>query len=139
MRLSEEARSEVESLILRALHWLADGDLQRNPENQLQSYVTCLDMFFASKDGELTRAIQEGVAHLMGTDLDGRRDIYNFIGEVYDYRSRASHTGEQFDLPELTRKCRNLVISFIFQMVQRRAEFPTKKSLKDWVLVQRLS
>jgi hypothetical protein len=139
VQLSDEARTETEMLILRALHWFADGDLQRNPENQLQSYVTCLDMFFASKDGESTRSIQEGIAHIMGTDAKARREIHDFVGEVYDYRSRASHTGEQFELPELTRKCRDLVISFILQMVQRRAEFPTKKAIKDWVLTQRLS
>lgn len=136
---SEDDRTEVEVLVLRALHWFADGDLQRNSENQLQSYVTCLDMFFASKDGETTRAIQEGVAHLMGLNVNGRREIYDFVGEVYDYRSRASHAGEQFDLPELTRKLRDLVISFILQIVARRAEFPTKKAIKDWVLTQRLS
>ena len=129
----------MEMLILRALHWFADGDLQRNPENQLQSYVTCLDMFFASKDGEATRSIQEGVAHVMGLDVDARREIHDFVGEVYDYRSRASHSGEQFELPELILKCRGLVINFILQMVERRSEFPTRKALKDWVLTQRLS
>lgn len=138
VRLPEDKRSEVETLILRALHWFADGDLQRNPENQLQSYVTCLDMFFATKDGEVTRSVQEGVAHLMGLDTDARREIYDFVGEVYDYRSRASHTGEQFELPELTLKCRGLVINFIVQMVKRRAEFPTKKAIKEWALAQRL-
>lgn len=37
-----ENRSEIEKLILRAVHWFADAELQRNQENQLQSYVTCL-------------------------------------------------------------------------------------------------
>jgi hypothetical protein len=130
--------TEIETIILRAVHWFADGDLQRNLENRLQSYVTCLDMFFSSRDGEATTAVQDGVAYVMGDMPEDRIELHSFVGKVYDYRSRASHEGESLDFPTEVARLRHLTISFIAQILRRRAEFPTKKQLKDWIKFERL-
>jgi hypothetical protein len=135
---SEAELSEIERFILRAVHWFADGELQRNQENQLQSYVTCLDMFFSSRDGEATSAVQDGLAYLMGDNAEQRMNLYKFVGEMYDYRSRASHEGEDIDLPAKLNELRYITINFIAEMLRRRGEFRTKKALKEWVRAERM-
>ena len=91
-----EERSEIELLILRAVHWFADGDLQRHMENKLQSYVTCLDMFFTERGAEVGAAVQDGVAWMMADDAEHRLYLHQFVADVYDFRSRSSHDGAKF-------------------------------------------
>jgi hypothetical protein len=132
-------QTEIEELIVRATHWFADAELQRNPSNKLQSYVTCLDMFFSSRDGEATTAVQDGIAYLLGGTAEQRIEIHKFVGAAYDYRSRASHEGADFRLPEMIVKLKSLTVNFLATIVERRADLQTKKALKQWVYEQRMT
>ncbi len=135
----ETDKTEIEKLIMRAVHWFSDAELQRNPSNKLQSYVTCLDMFFSSRDGEATAAVQDGVAYLLGDSVEQRMEIHKFVGEAYEYRSRASHEGAELHLPEMIVKLKSLTANFLAIVAQRRADFQTKKALKQWVYAQRMA
>lgn len=132
-------RTETEELLLRAVHWFADAELQRNPENRVQSYVTCFDMFFSTREGGVTAAVQDGVAFFMGHDRDSRVRIHRFVGEAYDSRSRASHEGSALDLPGTIVALEQLVVNSIAEMLRRRDELPDKKAIKDCVFQQRMS
>ena len=46
---SEEERTNFESLLVNAMHWVAEAERQVSPENKVTSYVTAIDMFFAAK------------------------------------------------------------------------------------------
>jgi hypothetical protein len=135
----DSERSDVERLILRAVHWFSNGELQRNDENKIQSYVTCLDMFFSSRDGEVTAAVQDGVAYMLGHERAERLYLASFVGDVYNYRSRASHEGEEFDVPTKIDELRNLTLSFLAEMLAKREIFQTKKQIRDWVYAERFS
>ncbi len=139
LSVAEGQRSEVEDLLLRAVHWFSDGELQRNDENKLLSYVTCLEMFFSSGDGAVTSAIQDGVAYLLAQNAKDRVYLHRFVGEIYKHRSDASHSGEQFSLPEKLLELRILTLNVMAAVLGRRAEFPTKQSIKAWVFAQRMA
>lgn len=139
--LSKESaeQTEIEQFIIRAIHWFADAELQRNLSSKLQSYVTYLDMFFSSRDGEATAAVQDGIAYLLGGSAEQRIKIHEFVGQAYDYRSRAPHEGADFHLPEMIVELKSLTVNVLTAIVARRADLQTKKALKQWVYEQRMT
>jgi len=56
----DDERTEFEKIMLRSMHWVADGERQRSPENRITSYITAIDMFFSSKGDPVTRDVTEG-------------------------------------------------------------------------------
>jgi hypothetical protein len=133
-----EERTEIEEFIIRALHWFADAESQGTLENALLSLVTCLDMFFSSRDSQVTSLIQFGVAHLMGQDPADRERLFKFIGDVYERRSRASHEGEGLSTAAMASDTRILVLNFLAMILRRREEFKTKRDLREWVVKAQL-
>lgn len=130
-------RTEIEEFILRSIHWFASGEVQAEVENQLQSYITCIDMFFTAPNSEVTAAVREGFAFVMGDRLEERRALNAFLGEMYDYRSRASHGGERLNIVNKVAQLRHLVLNFIAVMIKRRGDFPDKTALREWLLDQK--
>jgi hypothetical protein len=96
-------------------------------------------MFFSSKDGEATAAVQDGIAYVLGQDAASRTDLHKFIGELYDYRSRTSHEGADFDVPEKLRELKDVTLNFLATIIRRRDESATKKALKEWVFAARMN
>lgn len=72
--------------------------------------------FFSSRDGGATSAVQDRVAYLLGEDYEHRVELHEFIGEVSDYRSRASHEGAPFNFPEKLAELRALTLRFLNEL-----------------------
>jgi hypothetical protein len=75
----------------------------------------------------------------MGEDSASRMALHRFVGEVYEYRSRASHEGTAPEVNAQISQLRELTVNFIAVILRRRHEFPTKKALKGWVHVAKMT
>lgn len=133
-------RSEFESVILRAVHWLASAQTQNGNENILLNLVTCLETFFKVDRGlPITANIAEGVALLTTSEAEARRQRKKRITELYDQRSTLTHEGEanitSDDLRDLTIIARDLILV----MIRHKDKFAGHKAFKDWLEGQKMN
>lgn len=135
---SEDSRSDVEALLIQAMHWFANGESQLTSHNKLLSYVTCLDMFFSDPRTDVTRSVAEGVAFLMADDFATRSRIYDFVKRMYELRSAASHRGERPPIDDELPRLRELTVNVIANLLKRRGEFKQKEDIQTWTHRTRL-
>lgn len=135
----ETKRTEFETVLLKAIHWLSSAQAQAENENVLLNLITCLETFLKpSKEDAIMATIAEGVAILTASGLEARKERKERIKYFYGKRSRLSHEGDGeillSELHELTVIARELTL----QMIRRRGEFKTQQELRDWIEDQKL-
>lgn len=83
-----DSLNDFEEPLLRAFHWVANAQTQDEPENELLNLVTALEVFFTKRGGDpITAAIAEGVALVLGNDLQERRQLNKRVRQLYGKRS----------------------------------------------------
>jgi hypothetical protein len=88
--------SDLEAALLRAIHWFASSQQQRELSHQLLSLVTCLETLLAPEGGApISATIAENAAFLLARDFEVRRVVKEFVKRMYDARSRISHGGSK--------------------------------------------
>jgi hypothetical protein len=138
--LQKSEPTDFETVILRAVHWLASAQSQFENENALLNLVTCLEAFLKpAKDDPIAATIAEGVAILTATGLEERKHCKKRIKDFYSKRSTLTHEGSgkilSSDLKQLADIARELTV----QMIRRKDEFPTQQALRNWIDDQKLS
>jgi hypothetical protein len=132
-----EERSEMEDLLLTALHWIADSAVQAKPENQLLSLFIALETILTGRSG-ITRDLSEGMAFLLADELEERRAVRDTVRALYEGRGHVAHGGARDvadrDVGWLTDAC----LGVLQRILQRRVEFPTRRILSEWLDSQRL-
>jgi hypothetical protein len=131
-------RTKFESLLINSMHWIADADQQSQFENKVTSYVTAIDLFFATKGEPLTRDVTEGTAVVLGKDLVNRRKIVKRMSEFYDMRSGVSHAGEAAIDDASIAELRFLALNFLAEMCRQSMRFSTKQEFRSWMADRRL-
>ena len=131
-------RTEFEAYLIRSMHWIADAERQERSENKITSYVTSIEMFFATKHEPLTRDVTEGTAMMLGGDVANRKNIMKRMGDFYEMRSGVSHAGaatiDEDDVFELKR----LAFYFLAAMCSKAAQFKKKDEFRAWMAERRL-
>ena len=134
----ERDRTEFESVILRSMHWIADADRQRLPENKTTSYITAIEMFFSASDAPITRDVSEGVSTIMGSTLEERREICTEVTTLYGSRSRISHRGERLAKGADAITLKTIAVNLLSKLGNMSSSFDSLPALRSWLADQRL-
>jgi hypothetical protein len=126
--------NDFEDAILRGIHWLANSMVQGEKENAFLSLITCIENYLTPRDGNpIGTAIAEGVAIILGNDLESRKRLKSRIKALYRNRSGISHGGKttilEVELVELT----NLAGSLTIWMIERQSQFQSISAVLGWI------
>jgi len=131
--------TDFEMVLLRAIHWIANAHQQIEKENELLNLMTCLEAFLTPRDGSPIRtAIADGVAIILGSNLESRKAIKKSLLAIYGKRSRTSHGGKEAVLAADIAYLRTVALHLTATMIKRKDEFPLQQALFDWIEDQRL-
>jgi hypothetical protein len=139
LRKSADEQTEFEQMLIRATHWIADGERQARVENKATSYITAIDMFFATKDEPVTRDITEGTAVLLGKTLEQRKTIRRRMSTFYGMRSKVSHLGSRVEDEDAIHDMRNYAVNFLAEVCQLASRFATKDDFRAWMADERIT
>lgn len=131
---SASALTDIERALLRSIHWFANAQIQGEAENRLLSIITCFEAMLTPDDNDpIAAAIADGVARIVGGDVDSRVSIKKLIKSYYKKRSAVSHGGAKAILDEELEQLTNLAGQFLTLMIHRKDEFITRKDFLDWI------
>ncbi|MBN1317521.1 MAG: hypothetical protein JXA42_18710 [Anaerolineales bacterium] len=93
--LLERKRNELESHLISAMQWAGKATAAIRKEEAFLWYAISLEslILMDNEIGELGYRLRTRAAHLLGKDLDGRKEISRKIREMYDIRSKIVHSG----------------------------------------------
>jgi hypothetical protein len=132
--------TDFENTLLDAIHWFANAQIEFELPYRLLSLITCLETFLTPQDGNpIGTAIAEGVAIIIGTTLDERKQLKKRVQKLYSMRSAVTHGGRKevpdADVAELT----TLAQTVIMAMIQRKDTLQDRDALLEWILEQKLA
>jgi hypothetical protein len=130
-------RSEFDSALLLALHWYAEGTVQRLPSNQLLMLTIAAETMFPR--GRRRYSCAEGLAFVLEDDADRRRNVRETFLALYRKRGDIAHQGYLGVSSEEVYSLANLVMGMLLTLVARRAEFDDLAELQSWVDDRRLA
>jgi len=132
-------RSEFESLLLNAIHWIADAERQEQLENRITSYVTTLEMFFSAQGSPIVRDVSEGVAYALGGSIEDRKRNRDAVTKLYGLRSKVSHEGQRSIVKDEIAQLKVLTINFVARMSRLAWRFSAREDVSAWIADLRLS
>jgi Apea-like HEPN len=134
-----DTRTDLESALIRALHWLGDGHSQPAVENQLLSLVTAMETLFTKEsDDPIALSIAESMAFVLADTLDGRRFVKGFVKRMYTTRSKISH-GKQRQITDADLVSFRLYVTLaVHHCILRADEFGSLDGLLNWIEDERL-
>jgi hypothetical protein len=133
------ARTEMEELLLTALHWVGDSAIQAKPANQLLSLFIALETMLTQGHGGITRDLSEAMAFLLEEEVEGRRWVRDNVKALYEGRGDVAHRGSLVVAPDEISWLTNTTLGVLQRILLRREEFPTRRALAEWLDTQRLS
>jgi hypothetical protein len=123
-----QSPSDLEEALLRAIHWFASSQQQRELAHQLLSLVTCLETLLAPEGGApISATLAENAAFLLARDFEVRRGLKELVKRMYDARSRISHGGSRPVLENEVNELR-IICGGILVEVTRLVEEDRQKS-----------
>jgi hypothetical protein len=132
--------TDFEETILRGIHWTADANVQAEPENALLSLITTLETYLTPRDREpIVNAIAEGVALILGEDLDTRRQLKRLVKNYYNKRSALSHGGKTAVLRADVVRLTIIVGKLTTWMIKHTNQFTNVGQLLEWLEDVKLS
>jgi len=133
-------RSEFETVLLRGVHWFANAQLPLEKATQFLSLVTCLESFLCPKDRDpISTSVAEGVALVLGENLDNRRRLKRKVKELYGIRSAITHSGLETVLDVDLETLRNIALALTSALIKRADDFSKQQDLLDWIEDKKLS
>lgn len=79
------------SRIERAFYLLQAARSQSYLPERISIFITLLETLFSTSNTDVTYKLRERVAWLLGEDFEGRKDIFDNMGVIYDIRSKHVH------------------------------------------------
>jgi hypothetical protein len=134
-----DTRTDLESAIIRALHWLGDGHSQPAVENQLLSLVTAMETLFTKENQDpVALTIAESMAFVISDTLAGRRWVKGFAKRMYGTRSKITHGKIRQITDSDLILFRWYVTLAVQQCILRVDELGSLDGLLDWIEDERL-
>jgi hypothetical protein len=99
--LAKNSRSTIEERLLSAVQWAGRATIDQRNEEAFLLYAIALECLVMERgnEPELGYRLRMRIAHLLGKDLDTRKEIRSAVGRLYGIRSAIVHKGE-YVIPE---------------------------------------
>ena len=129
-------RNDLEEKIIASIQWAGRATAKIRKEESFLLYAIALESIVLSDNDpiELTYRLRVRVAHLLGDDVESRRDLFTKLGDLYKIRSKMVHSGRyqvtDADLSLLRRITKTALIR-----ICTRSEFlsmSSPKELAEW-------
>jgi hypothetical protein len=137
--LSLTMPNDLEEAIVQALHWYSDSWVQSSVENELLGLTTALEIFFTVRGQRIGMPLAEGVAFVLTTGLENRKQMVKRIKHLYGLRGEVTHGKKQQILPAEVSELRLYVLNLINTMIANPLKFDSRSDLREWIEHQRLS
>lgn len=91
--------SEIEGSIITAIHWIGEGQNERNLDNAFIMYWTAIEAVFSSGEKRISENIAKGLSTLLAfggyriISLEEKEITYAKIKKLYSKRSKVVHRG----------------------------------------------
>lgn len=132
--LRKPHRTEFELTIMVALHWFADSTVHFAESNSFLSLIACLETFFTGgPEDPVSRLISEGVAFVIGRDIEERKQVRRRVRDLYNLRSRITHGKLERVPAERLQELRSIVSHVMRWMIGKSDEFQTLDDLRTWI------
>ncbi len=94
--LAKSSRSTIEERLVSAIQWAGRATIDERNEEAFLLYAIALECLIMERgnEPELGYRLRMRIAHLLGKDLDTRKEIRNAVGRLYGIRSAIVHKGE---------------------------------------------
>ncbi len=132
--------SDFERTLLKSIHWFSSHSIQPEMENKLLALLISLESLLTPRDGNpIGNAIAEGVAILLGKEVESRKLIKKRVKKLYGIRSGVSHGGNKAVLETDFHELRAIVGSVIMKIITIMDHYKSQKELLEWIEDQKLS
>jgi hypothetical protein len=128
--LSKEYPNSYEEVLLRAIHWFSAARMQIEPENTLLNLITSIEVILTPRDGNpIGTSLAEGLALVLASEFEVRKEIKNRFKKIYQNRSAVSHGGKKKVSDNDLLYLISLTYSLLVILCKRTNEFQTHESL----------
>jgi hypothetical protein len=119
---------------LRAVHWFSSALQQQELENAFLCQIIALETIFSTEKGNpIANSVSEGVAFILGQNLDARKRLKKTIKDYYGKRSGVSHGGKKVIMESDYFNLMNIVGSLIVHLNKKIDEFSSQKEFMEWL------
>jgi len=126
--------NEFERVILRAIHWYSASVGQTEIENRFLNLLISIESLLTPKEREpIANAIAEGVALVLGDDLEKRRHLKKQMKELYGQRSGLSHGGSKEILESDLSHLQDITGKLLVWAIKRLDKFKSHAELFNWI------
>jgi len=132
--------NDFERAILRSIHWHGASVAQTEIKNKFLNLLTSIESLLTPKDGEpIANAIAEGVAFVLGDDLEKRRHLKKQMKGLYGLRSSLSHGGQKEILDADLSHLQDIAGKLLVWAIKQVDNFKSHQELFDWIDEQKFS
>lgn len=132
--------NEFEKIILRAIHWYGTSVSQTEIENKFLNLLISIESLLTPKEREpIATAIAEGVALVLGDDLETCRRLKKRMKELYSNRSGLSHGGSKEILESDLLHLQDIAGKLLVWAIKQVDNFKSHQELFDWIEAQKFS
>jgi hypothetical protein len=125
-------QSNYETMLVRALEWIALGYDHKDKNLKFLCFMNCLETFF-SDERAIARVIGESAAFILNKETNERLEINKKILNFYRIRSNLAHGGsEKVKDDDLSDIIQIACYSFM-ELLFRRNHFRTRKEMVDYI------
>lgn len=88
--------NKLEKALITAIHWAGRAVLAKRREESFLLYAIALESIILadSPNSELNYRLKIRIAHLLGSDLEKRQEIFDRVNRLYKLRSKLVHDGK---------------------------------------------
>jgi hypothetical protein len=132
--------NDFEKAILRAIHWHGTSVSQTEIENKFLNLLICIESLLTPKEREpIANAVAEGVALVLGDDLETRLGLKKRMKKLYSNRSGLSHGGSKEILESDLIHLQDMAGKLLVWAIKQVDNFKSHQELFDWIEEQKLS
>ncbi len=130
----ETIATEFKEVLVEAIRWFSFSQSQLTNSGELLYLTICLEIFLCPEAGEkISNTVAEGVAFILGQELEDRKQIKGRVKRIYGLRSKVAHGRRGSIVESDVIETQGIVFYFISEMIDFSDSMSTLKDLSDWI------
>jgi hypothetical protein len=138
--LEKKNVTNYEDKLIRGVHWFSVSLTQVETSNAFLFLIVALESLFSPNSGQsIAGTVSESVAFLLSDNLEGRKQLINFVRKSYSKRSKVAHGGNK----EVSDNDYYTLLSIVGQVlmicIKKNPDFQSQKELMNYIEEIKLS